>query len=72
MSIKLGPSFHIGYAVPDMDQALAYWTQVMGRRPFLPGAPHHRPERQGQVLPPEDLLQRLGRHGADPRQGLMR
>ena len=35
MSIKFGPIFHIGYAVPDMDKALAYWTQVMGVGPFF-------------------------------------
>lgn len=24
VSIKVGPIFHVGYAVPDMDRALAY------------------------------------------------
>ena len=35
MSIKFGPIFHVGYAVPDMDKALAYWTRVMGVGPFF-------------------------------------
>jgi catechol 2,3-dioxygenase-like lactoylglutathione lyase family enzyme len=35
MSFKFGPIFHVGYAVPDMDKALAYWTGVMGVGPFF-------------------------------------
>ena len=35
MSIKFGPIFHVGYAVPDMAKALAYWTEVMGVGPFF-------------------------------------
>jgi len=35
VSIKFGPIFHVGYAVPDMDKALAYWTGVMGVGPFF-------------------------------------
>jgi methylmalonyl-CoA/ethylmalonyl-CoA epimerase len=35
MSIKFGPIFHVGYAVPDMDKAIDYWTKVMGVGPFF-------------------------------------
>jgi catechol 2,3-dioxygenase-like lactoylglutathione lyase family enzyme len=35
MSIKFGPIFHVGYAVPDMDKALDYWTRIMGVGPFF-------------------------------------
>jgi catechol 2,3-dioxygenase-like lactoylglutathione lyase family enzyme len=35
MSFKFGPIFHVGYAVPDLDKALAYWTEVMGVGPFF-------------------------------------
>ena len=35
MSMKFGPIFHVGYAVPDLDKALAYWTDVMGVGPFF-------------------------------------
>ena len=35
MSIKFGPIFHVGYAVPVMDRALDYWTNVLGVGPFF-------------------------------------
>jgi len=35
MSIKFGPIFHVGYAVPDLDKAMTYMTQVMGIGPFF-------------------------------------
>ena len=35
MSIKFGPIFHVGYAVPVMDKALDYWTNVLGVGPFF-------------------------------------
>lgn len=35
MSIKFGPIFHIGYAVPDLDKTMDYMTRTMGIGPFF-------------------------------------
>ena len=35
MSIKFGPNFHVGCAVPDMAKALTYGPEVMGVGPFF-------------------------------------
>jgi len=35
MSIRFGPIFHVGYAVPDIDSAMAYMTRTMGIGPFF-------------------------------------
>lgn len=35
MSIKFGPIFHVGYAVPDLDKTMDYMTKVMGIGPFF-------------------------------------
>lgn len=35
MSIKFGPIFHVGYAVPDIDKTLEYMTKKMGIGPFF-------------------------------------
>jgi hypothetical protein len=35
MSIKFGPIFHLGYAVPDLDKTIDYMSRVMGIGPFF-------------------------------------
>src|SRR3954463_14598607 len=71
MSIKFGPIFHIGYAVPDMDRALAYWTGVMGVGPFF--LERHLTRRFGDCKDKASLMHAmLESIGIDSRLVLLR